>query len=298
MKLLELRLEASKRLKSIGDMSSREADWIIEHILDCDKTYLLVNADLDIDIENEKNIYNLIDRRLNGEPLQYLIGSESFMGLEFQVTPDVLIPRFDTEILVNKTFDLIDEIMAAKPKSSEIKILDIGTGSGIIPIIIAKNYENVNVVGVDISNSALEVAKQNAKRYNLEGRVSFLQSDLFSAFLNDENIQYKNLENKNIKFDIIVSNPPYIPTDDIADLQKELQYEPKLALDGGKDGYDFYRNIIAYSCEFINNDGWLIMETGHNQARKISDMMVRDFKKISIYKDSQSIERVVCGSLR
>ncbi len=296
MNLLQLRKSAQERLSPIGDMSARESDWIIEHYLSCDKTYLLTNANIEVSEEDKKNIYKLIDRRLNGEPLQYIIGSEIFMGMEFKVSPDVLIPRFDTEVLVNKLFELIDDFNhnSCGGENEKIQILDIGTGSGIIPIVVAKKYENIYMTAVDISDKALEIAKYNSTINEVEDKIQFIKSNLFEVFLD-----VSNRENQNIKFDIIVSNPPYIPTDDIENLQIELQYEPKLALDGGKDGYDFYRNIIAKSPRCLKKNGWLIVETGHDQARMVADIMDRSggFTDIDICEDSQLIQRVVRGRL-
>jgi release factor glutamine methyltransferase len=199
------------------------------------------------------------------------------MGLEFLVTPDVFIPRPETEILVEKVIDLVhgSGFMVQS-------ILDIGTGSGCIAVSLAKFLKDIKITATDISNKALEVAQQNAELNEVE--INFLQSDLFS-----------NHELRTKNYELIVTNPPYIRTQDIEALQPEIQYEPTVALDGGADGLCFYRRIIKESACYLKEDGFLIMEMGFNQKDAIENIFKRslNFKIIETVKDYNNIDRVV-----
>lgn len=208
-----------------------------------------------------------VERRVNGEPFAYIAGEKEFMKLSFIVTPDVLIPREDTEILV------IESI-----KQNKKKILDLCTGSGCIAISLAKYIENADVTAVDICQYALEIAKKNAKRNDV--KVNFIESNLF--------------ENVFEKYDAIVSNPPYIKTSDLENLQIEVKNEPRKALDGGEDGLYFYREIIIKSKEHLNYEGVLLFEIGYDEA----DDVVRLFREngyvdVKVIKDLSGNDRVV-----
>ncbi len=301
MTLTEFRVDAINRLNYLGNMASREVDWMIQSVLACDKIYIIINGDKKIDKKHKIQLDKMLSRRISGEPLQYILGTEHFMGLEFKVNPSVLIPRFDTEILINTVMNIIkNKLNNSVTFDNGIRILDIGTGSGIIPIVLSKLFQSeikkndgIEFIAVDISEDALNIAIENAKFHHVENSIRFVKSDLFSIFKN--NIKYP----ESIQFDIIVSNPPYIPTNDIDDLQVELSFEPILALDGGLDGYDFYRRILEEAPKFLRkqHSSYLVVETGHNQADVIAHMMENDFNEVSIYNDVQSIPRVVCGKL-
>ena len=200
-------------------------------------------------------------------------GKTNFYGYDFKVDKNVLIPRLDTEILIE---EIIKDI---KSRSGEISVLDIGTGSGAIAVSIQKET-GTKVTAVDISKNALEIAKFNAEQN--DAKIEFILSDLF--------------ENVKQKFDFIVSNPPYIETETIKSLDKEVVLnEPILALDGGADGLDFYKRIIADAPKYLKKNGRLYFEIGYNQASSVSELMKKDFKNIKVLKDYGNNDRVVLG---
>lgn len=209
-------------------------------------------------------------------PIQYIIGEAWFMGEYFKVTPDVLIPRDETEILVRQAIDLIRE--------HNLKtILDIGTGSGCIACTIAKNTD-ATVLGVDISSDALRVALDNVTKLRINNRAVFRKSDLFEKVRDDE------------KFDIIVSNPPYIPFG--TELDKEVQHEPKIALFAEENGLQIYRKIIEKAPEYLTKSGYLMFEVGINEAAQVKSLMKKDFCEIIVTKDLACIDRTVIGRLK
>ncbi len=209
-------------------------------------------------------------------PIQYIIGEAWFMGEYFKVTPDVLIPRDETEILVRQAIDLIRE--------HNLKtILDIGTGSGCIACTIAKNTD-ATVLGVDISSDALRVALDNVTKLRINNRAVFRKSDLFEKVREDE------------KFDIIVSNPPYIPFG--TELDTEVQHEPKIALFAEENGLQIYRKIIEKAPEYLTKSGYLMFEVGINEAAQVKSLMKKDFCEIIVTKDLACIDRTVIGRLK
>lgn len=235
--------------KNIDDCNLK-ARLLLGFLLGKTKEYLMINDSEEIDIEKQIEYFSLIDRLIVGEPLQYIIGNQEFMGLDFFVNKNVLIPQPDTEILVQSVIKYVNHNFGRensklfenieKNKSEHLKILDLCTGSGAIAISLAKNFQNdnISIYASDISEEALEVAKINCQKHKV--KMKLIKSDLF-----------QNIEEK---FDIIVSNPPYIETDIIKELDLDVQNEPHLALDGGKDGLDFYRKIIKDSKEYLNSN--------------------------------------------
>lgn len=250
-----------------------DSKLLLEYVLNENSVYIFMNKHKIMNASDERKYIELIERRCAGEPLQYIIGHQSFMGLDFIVGPGVLIPRSDTENLVTK---VIERIKANDYKS----VLDIGTGSGAIHIALCHYLKDINCTTVDISEEAIAIAKKNAINLGVKDRVKYVKSDVF--------------ENINETFDVIVSNPPYIPTEVIEGLQKELFHEPHIALDGGKDGYDFYRRIIKESPEYFGAEGMLAFEVGHDQAQMIKQLLEGSgFKDVEIHCDLSGIERVV-----
>ena len=250
-----------------------DAKLLLEYVLQKDSLYIFMNKEEILDEAVIHQYELLLARRHSGEPLQYIIGHQSFMGLDFRVAPGVLIPRSDTENLVLKVIEKIKE-------SNYKEVLDIGTGSGAIHISLCHYLENVTCTTVDISDAAISIAKENAVNLGVRDRVKYVKSDIF--------------ENINTRFDVIVSNPPYIPTKVIDDLQEELSHEPKIALDGGEDGYDFYRRIINESPEYFNDTGILAFEVGHDQSQMIKSLLESSgFIDVEIHCDLSGIERVV-----
>lgn len=266
----ELLQLARKKLKEqeIGD-ADVDAWYLLSHVFQINRTEYLLKSDISAAEEESSRYLELVKLRSKHIPLQYITGSQEFMGLEFDVSQDVLIPRQDTEILVEEAL-----------KSCDGKtVLDMCTGSGCIIISIAKWGKPLTVTGVDISVKALEIAAKNAIKHGVE--LELINSDLF------ERVPYV--------YDMIISNPPYIPTDDIGELMPEVKnYEPVIALDGSKDGLDFYRRIIAALDKNLCSNGTILFEIGHNQGEAISELLRQQrFMEIKIMKDLSGLDRVV-----
>lgn len=257
-----------------------EGELLFTEILGCDRLSLYLNKNSALGRDESVVVSSVLKRRLSGEPLQYILGKIEFMGLEFKVSPDVFIPRPETEILVETVLNIVSPL--TRPFVCPLRILDVGTGSGCIAISLAKLLKGTEMTAVDISQEALDIAKQNALLNNVE--INFLQSDLF----NTQDLRPNT-------YDLIISNPPYIPTEDIENLQLQIQYEPVIALDGGKDGLDFYRWIIKNSPKYFKKGGYLIMEMGFNQRDAIEDIFYnsRDFKIKEVVKDYNNIDRII-----
>lgn len=248
-----------------------DAQLLITAVLNISYTDYLLKDSLELPQNEADKLINLANRIKGGEPLQYVVGMTEFMSLKFHVTPDVLIPRQDTEILVETACEYI--------KDKKLNVLDIGTGSGCVAISIARYCSKCAVTTVDISKAALKVAKRNAEENGVN--VEFINCDILKEY-------------PERKFDIIVSNPPYIPTKDIYGLDTTVKdYEPFTALDGGDDGLDFYRRIINIAPLILNKNGALMFEVGHDQADSVASLCQKDFKNIRKIKDLCSIERVV-----
>lgn len=270
--------------KSIKELENSQTalldiELILCSILNVDRLYIHINIDKTLN-EGEINRFNcMLKERKTGRPMAYILGVREFMGMDFLVKEGVLIPRPDTEILVEEIIDICKDINSPT-------IVDIGTGSGAISVSLAKYINNSFVYSLDISDIPLEVGKINAEKNEVDNRIKFLKSDVFSA-----------LENTDLKFDVVVSNPPYIRKQDIDDLDKDVKdYEPILALDGGDDGLIFYRKITRDSLKFLNIKGILGFEVGYDQAEDVKNIMIQNnFKNIRIIKDLAGIDRVVIG---
>lgn len=257
------------------------AELLLAHILNCNRMELYLKFDQPLK-EDEVNDYRkLIKRRGKREPLQYIIGNVEFFGLEFFVNRNVLIPRPETELLV--------EIIINKFKyENSISILDVGTGSGNIAISLSKNLPNAKIIGIDKSKKAIEIAQKNSVQFKNDGKLKLKSID-FIDFLND---------NKN-KFDLIVSNPPYISTRDYESLEAELKYyEPKEALTDFEDGYHFYKLICKNAAKLLLPKGKIFFEIGFGQSKKVENILKEyGLKNINILKDYQNIDRVIYGEL-
>ena len=260
---------------------------ILSNILNKNKEYLMVHELQELNEDLVKEFKEDIFKLCNHIPIQYITNKQEFMGLEFYVDENVLIPQPDTEILVEEVVNICRGRSCACPHKN-IKILDLCTGSGAIGISIAKNIENCEITLSDISSGALKIATQNYN--NIVGancvrpqnnNIKIIQSDLF--------------ENIKDKFDIIVSNPPYIKSDIIKTLDKEVQNEPILALDGGKDGLDIYRKIIEQAYKYLNEDGYLCLEIGYDQKEEVIKLIEETNKYTDIYskKDLAGNDRIV-----
>lgn len=268
-------LQSAKDVLIKQEITDADVDawYLLAHVFGINRMEYLLNG-TDIAPEEGKREYlRLIHERAKHIPLQHLTGTQEFMGLEYDVNQDVLIPRQDTEILV-------EEVL----KVSEGKhILDMCTGSGCIIISLAKLGKIASATGVDLSDKALIVAKKNAIK--LMAEVAFFQSDLFE-YVED-------------KYDIIVSNPPYIPTEEIKVLMPEVKnHEPSMALDGSMDGLEFYRRIALESKSYLNSEGYLFFEIGHNQGNNVKRLLLKEgFADVMIKKDLSGHDRVVSARL-
>lgn len=271
--------EAIRKLQKAEIEEADNDAWILmSETFNISRTdYFMKSGDECTDNARTELFDSMIERRVRREPLQYITGHAYFMGYEFRVTPDVLIPRFDTEILVEKSLEYASDGM---------KVLDMCTGSGCIAVSYAlqcreRGYDNVAVNAVDISSAALSVAADNAMRAGVD--INYIRSDMFTGVSG--------------MYDMILSNPPYIPTRDIEELEPEVRTsEPVGALDGHEDGLFFYRILAAESPSHLKAGGRLIMEIGYNQADDVCSLLEKNkFADIEVIKDLAGHDRVVCG---
>lgn len=255
-----------------------DAEVLLCAVLKCERIKLYTEFDKPLSEEERDKMRSYVERRAKHEPLAYIISERAFMRNSFKVTPATLVPRPETELLVESLVKAAPMLRA----DGAVKALDIGTGSGAIIVSLLDYLPAAVGVGVDISNEALAVAKENASAIGVEKRVAFRQSDLFS------NVPIEK------KFDIIVSNPPYIPAADIATLAKDVQQEPRTALDGGADGLDFYRRICAEAVEHLAEDGLLAFEIGIDQSEAVEKLCLEHgFAKVAVRPDYAGIPRMV-----
>ncbi len=258
---------------------SLKARLLLQYILNKPRQYLIIYDNKQLTLRQEVNFFKGIKKLVKGIPLQHITHSQEFMKMTFYVNEDVLIPRPDTEILVEEVIKIAKRINAKK-------ILDLCTGSGAIAVSLAKYIENSQITAVDISDKAISVAKLNAKNNNVENQITFVESDLFKQLPKE-------------KYDIIVSNPPYIKKEIIKSLDKEVQNEPKIALDGGYDGLDFYRKIINNADEFLKFTGYVCLEIGYDQKDDVLELFESKGKYVDAMckKDLFDNDRVVIARL-
>ena len=271
-----------QKLMAVGiDEAALDARLLLEYICHTDRNELIIHADRERSSMEEQFYKIVIEKRASHMPLQYITGEQEFMGLSFQVNAHVLIPRQDTEILVEEAMRYLGDGM---------RILDMCTGSGCILVSLLKYSNECEGVGIDISSDALRVAQENAQRLQLD--ATFLEGDLFLPLKN-----FKSDKTSDTLFDIIVSNPPYIETKVIDTLMPEVRlYEPVSALDGGEDGLCFYRKIAAEAPRFMRKGAYLFFEIGCAQAQKVKMLMQEaGFVKVEVLKDYAGLDRVVFG---
>jgi release factor glutamine methyltransferase len=256
----------------------REASSLLEHIIDRDRTFILGHPEQLLTPQHLERFQELILRRSAGEPLQYITRHQSFFGLDFEVAKGVLIPRPETELMVETALELL------KTSSAQSTICDVGTGSGCIAITILHKQPDAHGVAIDISSTALEVARRNAERHRVSQRLEFVKSDCFS-----------DLSPSRSSFDLIVSNPPYVADAEISGLQREVRdHEPVQALAGGPDGLAVVRRLLIESGAFLRVGGHLLIEIGFNQAENVEKMIdSRAWKLVVIQPDLQGIPRIV-----
>ena len=276
--IAEILKEATSELDRAGvPEARREAGSMLSYVLGRDRTFLISHAEDDVDENSLTRLLEFVHRRAKGEPLQYIIGVQDFYGREFRVTPDVLIPRPETELLVEAALQIIGETRAPF-------ICDVGTGSGCIAVTLLCEIGNARAVMIDKSPAALEIAKLNAQNISVADRALFFVSDCFNS-----------LDSRDYEFDLIVSNPPYVAEAALPGLQREVRdHEPVVALSPGGDGLSVIRRLIAEGPAFIKPNGHMLMEIGFDQGEAV-ESLIRDsaWTLCEIRPDLQGIPRIV-----
>ena len=278
MNIKEIRKIAIENLiKSNIEDANTKISILLQYLLSMSKTEIMLHENMELDETQKEEIFKRVEEIIEGKPIQYITHHQEFMGLDFYVDENVLIPQPDTEILVEEALHMINR------KNENIRILDLCTGSGAIAVSIENYALDRNIIKIyasDICAEALEIARKNAILNNEETNIRFIKSNMF--------------ENINDKFDIIVSNPPYIETQTIANLSKEVQNEPHIALDGGEDGLDFYRIIAKEAKKHLNRNGWILLEIGYNQKESVSNLLQEEkYENITCIKDLNGNDRVI-----
>ncbi|NLY71618.1 MAG: peptide chain release factor N(5)-glutamine methyltransferase [Clostridiales bacterium] len=281
---------AETRFKDAGCLTPRlDAEILFCHLIKRDRSYLFLHYGDEVTEKTCEEYFKLIDLRASGKPVQYIIGYQEFMGLKFIVNESVLIPRQDTELLVETA---IDELRKMKIPIGGLDVLDLCCGSGAIAVSLAYHMKGskIKIMASDVSAQAIEVAKSNAKNNGVSDMIDFKVGDLFGPFP-------KNRKGKGKKqFNLIISNPPYIKTDDLSTLMREVrEHEPMLALDGGDDGLDFYRRIINEAHSYLKPGGVLLLEIGYDQGQSVPDLIRNTgyYNEPKVLKDLAGHNRVV-----
>lgn len=275
MTFMQAEKKGEELLSAAGVADARIDAWLLlEAVAKIDRSFYFTHLNAEVEPEVLTEYDRVIEKRAEHVPLQYITGEQEFMGMKLKVNSNVLIPRQDTEVLVEEV------LKALEPK---MEVLDVCTGSGCILLAILKNAPTVRGTGSDVSKQALLVAKENAKLHELE--AEWVRGNLF--------------DNVSGRFDVIVSNPPYIPQTQIPTLMPEVQlFEPLQALDGGEDGLDFYRRIVQMAPDYLKENGQLFFEIGYDQAQAVQRMMAeRGFKELRVVKDLAGLDRVVAGRM-
>ncbi|MBA3692796.1 MAG: peptide chain release factor N(5)-glutamine methyltransferase [Acidobacteria bacterium] len=269
---------ATETLQASGIVEARrEAKSLLAFVLDKNQTFLVAHSEYKLSAEEKTRFQTVLKRRANREPFQYIIGRQEFCGLDFTVTKDVLIPRPETEMIVEAAIEILKE---------NARVCEVGIGSGCVCVSILHEVKTASAIGLDASERALAVAERNAKTHKVLERLELKLSNVFD-----------NLQNE--KFDLIVSNPPYISMEEMKTLQREVRdFEPYIALTDGKDGLSIVEKIIGNAPNFLKADGVLLMEIGFNQAVKVQEMFDKTiWREIEILPDLQSILRMVKAKL-
>jgi release factor glutamine methyltransferase len=283
MQIRQVLLKATEYLENHHiDTAKTDAEILLSDLLGTNRISLYLNDKIYLTKNKLSQYQKLLNRRASHEPIAYILGKKEFMDWEFVVTKDVLIPRPETELLVEKIIHIGKKILNFSPI-----IVDIGTGSGVIAISLALTL-NATVYAIDISLPALKIARLNANKLDVKDKITFLKGNLLFPL---------KRFNLNKKVDFIVSNPPYVPTYQFDQLQEDVKFEPKIALDGGQHGLNFYDKIINDSIFYLKEGGYLALEIGFGQAEIITDKIIqtKKFKEINIIKDYAGIKRIIMG---
>jgi len=279
MTLRELVAEAEARLRSgpHPDRARLDAETLLLHLLKQNRAWLLGHSDDTVTRDTQDFFVSSIARRQAGEPIQYITGEAEFFGLPFSVAPTVLIPRPETE-------HLVEEVIRLAGAFTELRIADIGTGSGAIAVALAHSLPQAHIIATDLSPQALAIAKQNAVRNDVENQTEFFEGDLLAPLAGQS-------------FHIIASNPPYVPLSDLDSLSVEVrEHEPHAALFAGDDGLSIYQRLIPEARKLLVPDGWLVMEIGYGQHAAVEQLLSgSDFREIRFIPDYQGIPRIAAG---
>jgi release factor glutamine methyltransferase len=273
-----------KKLEDVGiERGKGEIEIILCYLLDCDRLDLYLHGEQRFNEEHFKQFSEILNKRLTRYPLQYILKESWFYGRRFKVSPSVMVPTPETELLCETAIKFIESKKLKKPN-----IVDLGVGSGVIAITLAKELDECNILGLDISTDALKVAHENAVSFIATDKIKFLESDYFENVPTD------------MKFDLILANPPYISEDEYNELPPEVLADPKISLTSGAEGLDAIKKIVQSAPDFLEDDGKIMFEIGYNQANQVSELTSNDerFKSIVILKDLNDIDRVVILSCK
>lgn len=269
------------------------AELLLMHVAGRDRTWLYAHPEDEISADQERQFLSLVSRRTAGEPTQYLTGKQEFWGLEFEVTPDVLIPRPETEHVIEVALDrlAVREIRAGRKQTLSgegLRIADIGTGSGCIAIALAKDLPGAKFVATDISPAALHIARRNAQRHNFADRIDFVPTNVLGGVAASP---------ANARFDLIASNPPYISRREAPTLQREVrEHEPKVALYGGEEGYELYAGLVTQSAAHLAPGGIAVFELGHDSLPAVQPLFeTPEWTRVGVANDLAGIPRVIAA---
>ncbi len=261
------------------------AELLLMHVLGQDRGYLHAQPEIELPRETTDRYFQLIAERSTGKPTQYITGHQEFWGLDFGVNPDVLIPRPETEHVVETVLDLVRR--QGIKKDARLKIVDVGTGSGCIALALASEFPRAILFGSDISRPALVVASRNAVRLGMPDRVKFLESDLLARFLDDDFLA---------SFDFVVSNPPYVAQGELNRVQREVrEFEPRLAWGGLERGDEIYRRLFPQALQALKPGGVVVVEIGYNMRDSVLELLKNPWTEVEVCPDLRGIPRVVCA---
>lgn len=284
---MELRAALRAGLKTLLEnhvpSAQLAADLLLMHVLDRDRGYIHAHPELDISAEVAERYFRLIAERTTGKPTQYITGHQEFWGLDFEVSPDVLIPRPETEHIVEAVIEMAGR--QGVPNDTRMRIADVGTGSGCIALALAVEFPHAVIFGADVSRPALVVASRNAMRLGMPERVKFLESDLLARFLDADCLS---------SFDFVVSNPPYVAHSELDKVQREVRdFEPRLAWGDLARGDDIYRRLFPQALQTLKPGGYLVVEIGYNMCDAVLPLLGEGWSEVEVRPDLAGIPRVI-----